>query len=170
MTIAFIGFGEAGGILAADLAREHAVTIWDCKLNGPEREAMGKKARDSRVQVGNSLAQALEGATLVFSTVTAGEALKVAQQAAALLQPGQYFLDLNSVAPETKRQAAEHFLPGAYIDVAVMAPVPPARLQTHVIDRRAAGGGDRAASAGAGAECPLWRQYGGPGVGDKNVP
>ncbi|MBN0903480.1 6-phosphogluconate dehydrogenase, partial [Pseudomonas aeruginosa] len=77
MTIAFIGFGEAGGILAADLAREHAVTMWDCKLNGPEREAMGKKARDSRVQVGNSLAQALEGATLVFSTVTAGEALKV---------------------------------------------------------------------------------------------
>ena len=43
MTIAFIGFGEAGGILAADLAREHAVTIWDCKLNGPEREAMVKK-------------------------------------------------------------------------------------------------------------------------------
>ncbi len=37
MTIAFIGFGEAGGILAADLAREHAVTIWDCKLNGPAR-------------------------------------------------------------------------------------------------------------------------------------
>ncbi len=94
---------------------------------------MGKKARDSRVQVGNSLAQALEGATLVFSTVTAGEALKVAQQAAALLQPGQYFLDLNSVAPETKRQAAEHFLPGAYIDVAVMAPVPPARLQTPLL-------------------------------------
>ncbi|STT24156.1 putative dehydrogenase [Klebsiella pneumoniae] len=28
MTIAFIGFGEAGGILAADLAREHAVTMW----------------------------------------------------------------------------------------------------------------------------------------------
>lgn len=52
MTIAFIGFGEAGGILAADLAREHAVTIWDCKLNGPEREAMLSKARDSRVQVG----------------------------------------------------------------------------------------------------------------------
>lgn len=53
MTIAFIGFGEAGGILAADLAREHAVTMWDCKLNGPEREAMLRKARDSRVQVGN---------------------------------------------------------------------------------------------------------------------
>ncbi len=170
MTIAFIGFGEAGGILAADLAREHAVTIWDCKLNGPEREAMLSKARDSRVQVGNSLAQALEGATLVFSTVTAGEALKVAQQAAALLQPGQYFLDLNSVAPETKRQAAEHFLPGAYIDVAVDGAGTAGPIADTVIDRRAAGGGDRAASAEAGAECPLWRQYGGPGVGDKNVP
>jgi 3-hydroxyisobutyrate dehydrogenase-like beta-hydroxyacid dehydrogenase len=131
-TIAFIGFGEAGGILAADLAREHAVTIWDCKLNGPEREAMVRKAGDSRVQ--GEFAGAGAGERRAdFSTVTAGEALKVAQQAAALLQPGQYFLDLNSVAPETKRQAAEHFLPGAYIDVAVMAPVPPARLQTPLL-------------------------------------
>jgi hypothetical protein len=39
--------------------------------------------------------------------VTAGEALKVAQQAAALLQPGQYFLDLNSVAPETNVGAGQ---------------------------------------------------------------
>lgn len=43
MTIAFIGFGEAGGILAADLAREHAVTIWDGKLNGPG-EGDGQKS------------------------------------------------------------------------------------------------------------------------------
>lgn len=169
MTIAFIGFGEAGGILAADLAREHAVTMWDCKLNGPEREAMLRKARDSRVQVGNSLAQALEGATLVFSTVTAGEALKVAQQAAALLQPGQYFLDLNSVAPETKRQAAEHFLPGAYIDVAVMAPVPPARLQTPLL----IGGPQAEAIAPRLRGLGLNARYGAStvgGVGDKNVP
>ena len=101
MTIAFIGFGEAGGILAADLAREHAVTIWDCKLNGPEREAMLSKARDSRVQVGNSLAQALEGATLVFSTVTAGEALKVAQQAAAPLLIGGP--QAEAIAPRLQR-------------------------------------------------------------------
>lgn len=168
MTIAFIGFGEAGGILAADLAREHAVTMWDCKLNGPEREAMLRKARDSRVQVGNSLAQALEGPRW-FSTVTAGEALKVAQQAAALLQPGQYFLDLNSVAPETKRQAAEHFLPGAYIDVAVMAPVPPARLQTPLL----IGGPQAEAIAPRLQGLGLNARYGAStvgGVGDKNVP
>lgn len=132
MTIAFIGFGEAGGILAADLAREHAVTMWDCKLNGPEREAMGKKPVIRAFRWEIRWRRRWRGHA-GFSTVTAGEALKVAQQAAALLQPGQYFLDLNSVAPETKRQAAEHFLPGAYIDVAVMAPVPPARLQTPLL-------------------------------------
>ena len=131
--IAFIGFGEAGGILAGDLARDHAVTIWDCKLDGAEREAMREKARNAGVQAAGSLAQALEGAALVFSTVTAGSALEVARQAAALLQHGQQFLDLNSVAPDTKRQAAGYFLPGAYVDVAVMAPVPPARLQTPLL-------------------------------------
>ncbi len=92
----------------------------------------------------------------------------MAQQAAALLQPGQYFLDLNSVAPETKRQAAEHFLPGAYIDVAVMAPVPPAIADT-VIDRRA----QAEAIAPRLQRLGLNARYGAStvgGVGDKNVP
>lgn len=78
MAIAFIDFDGAGGTLATDLACEHAVTIWDYKLSGPTRKAMGKKARDSRVQVGSSLVQVLKGATLVFSTVTTGETLKIA--------------------------------------------------------------------------------------------
>ncbi len=98
--------------------------------------------------------------------MTAGEALKVAQQAAALLQPGQYFLDLNSVAPETKRQAAEHFLPGAYIDVAVMAPVPPARLQTPLL----IGGPQAEAIAPRLQRLGLNARYGAStvgGVGDK---
>ena len=43
-TIAFIGFGEAGGILAADLAREHAVTIWDCK-QWPGARGNGQESR-----------------------------------------------------------------------------------------------------------------------------
>lgn len=101
--------------------------------------------------------------------MTAGEALKVAQLAAALLQPGQYFLDLNSVAPETKRQAAGHFLPGVYIDVAVMAPVPPARLQTPLL----IGGPQAEAMAPRLQGLGLNARYGAStvgGVGDKNVP
>lgn len=131
--ITFIGFGEAGSIFAGDLTRNNAVTVWDCKLDGRERDAMLAKARHSGVQVAGSLAEALEGATLVFSTVTAGSALEVAQQAASLLKNGQRFLDLNSIAPQTKRRAAAHFLPGAYLDLAVMAPVPPMRLHTPLL-------------------------------------
>ncbi|HDG1694731.1 DUF1932 domain-containing protein [Kluyvera ascorbata] len=131
--IAFIGFGEAGGILASELAAQHQVVIWDSKLGGGEREAMLAKADKAGVQVADSLAQALDGAAWVFSTVTAGSALEVAQQSAALMQAGQYFLDLNSVAPDTKRQAAQAFSPGVYVDVAVMAPVPPARMKTPLL-------------------------------------
>lgn len=131
--IACIGFGEAGGILASELAAQHQVVIWDSKLGGGEREAMLAKADQAGVQVADSLAQALDGAAWVFSTVTAGSALEVAQQSAALMQAGQYFLDLNSVAPDTKRQAAQAFSPGVYVDVAVMAPVPPARMKTPLL-------------------------------------
>ncbi|MFU0947151.1 DUF1932 domain-containing protein [Kluyvera ascorbata] len=131
--IAFIGFGEAGGILASELAAQHQVVIWDSKLGGGEREAMLAKADQAGVQVADSLAQALDGAAWVFSTVTAGSALEVAQQSTALMQAGQYFLDLNSVAPDTKRQAAQAFSPGVYVDVAVMAPVPPARMKTPLL-------------------------------------
>jgi 3-hydroxyisobutyrate dehydrogenase-like beta-hydroxyacid dehydrogenase len=69
--------------------------------------------------------------------VTAGSALEVALAAAEYVREGQFFLDLNSVAPETKRIAANRFLPGAYLDVAVMAPVPPARLSTPLLIGRA---------------------------------
>ena len=131
--ITFIGFGEAGGILAGDLARENDVTIWDRKLQGAERAAMREKAHLAGVRVADSLAQALEGAALIFSTVTAGSAMEVALAAAEYVREGQFFLDLNSVAPETKRIAANRFLPGAYLDVAVMAPVPPARLSTPLL-------------------------------------
>lgn len=131
--IAFIGFGEAGGILASELAAQHQVVIWDSKLSGDEREAMLAKAEQSGVQAAGSLAQALDGAAWVFSTVTAGAALDVARQSAALMQAGQYFLDLNSVAPDTKRQAAQAFAPSVYVDVAVMAPVPPARMKTPLL-------------------------------------
>ena len=131
--IAFIGFGEAGTILASELAQHHRVVVWDRKLNGAEREAMREKAERAGVQATNSLAQALDGAAWVFSTVTAGSALEVARQSAALMQAGQYFLDLNSVAPDTKRQAAQAFAPGVYVDVAVMAPVPPARMKTPLL-------------------------------------
>jgi 3-hydroxyisobutyrate dehydrogenase-like beta-hydroxyacid dehydrogenase len=159
--IAFIGFGEAGGILAEELAARHRISIWDCKLAGEQRTVMQARARRAGVQVADSLAQALSDAELIFSTVTADAALEVAQEAASLLSHGQCFLDLNSVAPNTKRSAALAFQHATYIDVAVMAPVPPSRLATPML----AGG------QGADALCERLKgmglniRYGGGAVG-----
>ncbi|WP_336778223.1 NAD(P)-dependent oxidoreductase [Pantoea sp. USHLN256] len=137
MNITFIGFGEAGGILAHDLqAQGNSVTVWDRKaLEAENLPALRQKAQHSGVRLANSLAEALQDAALVFSTVTASQALNVAQQAAALLHNGQHFLDLNSVAPHTKRVAAEVISASdaSYVDVAVMAPVPPKRLATPLL-------------------------------------
>lgn len=136
ITIAFVGFGEAGGILAHELAGQASVTIWDRKLSQAEtRQEIEQKAAASGVCVARSLSEALQGASLIFSTVTASEALNVALAAASDLKAGQTFLDLNSVAPATKLAAAEivEAAGAAYIDVAVMAPVPPQRLQTPLL-------------------------------------
>ncbi|WP_380184034.1 DUF1932 domain-containing protein [Kalamiella sp. sgz302252] len=134
--ITFIGFGEAGAIFAAALAKRAAITIWDRKLTQPEtRREMVPKAEACGVRVARSLSDALHNARLVFSAVTAAEALNVAMAAAADLRSGQTFFDLNSVAPATKLAAAELIeASGAnYIDVAVMAPVPPKGLQTPLL-------------------------------------
>ncbi|MBV8593102.1 MAG: NAD(P)-dependent oxidoreductase [Caulobacteraceae bacterium] len=77
-----------------------------------------------------SLVEAVAGAGIVLSLVTADAALEAAREAAPFLAPGALFLDMNSVAPRTKRAAAAavEAAGGAYVDVAVMAPVLPARL------------------------------------------
>ena len=70
---------------------------------------------------------ALRGVELVFSTVTADQALVAAQAGAAHLASGSVWCDLNSCAPSAKVRAAEviHGAGGRYLDVAVMSPVHP---------------------------------------------
>ena len=157
--VTLIGFGEAGAILAEEMqARGVQVTVWDSQLLGGTRGAMLAKAARCGVRPALSLADAVQGAAWVFSAVTAANALDVAAQCAPLLTGGQVFLDLNSVAPNTKRAAAalieQH---GAdYLDVAVMAPVPPQRLATPLLI-----GGPRAEEIGPklnglGFHCRVW--------------
>src|SRR3954468_17915149 len=147
--VAVIGFGEAGGILGADLAAigRFPVTCYDILLESAARRgAMEAKARAAKVEPAASLAAALTGADLVISAVTAGEARKVAESAAALLRPGQILLEINSVSPETRRgNAARIEASGAdYVEAAVMAPVPPQRLKVPMLL-----GGKRAAELAA---------------------
>ncbi|NIF24637.1 NAD(P)-dependent oxidoreductase [Candidatus Pantoea multigeneris] len=132
--IAIIGFGEAGSVYAADLAAA-GVRIWDKKLLSAEGEAMRQRAEALNATPAHSAAEAVQGVKWVLSLVTAGSAAEVAHELAPLLQPGQILLDFNSVAPETKCRSAQIVAGGAgdYLDVAVMAPVPPKRLATPLL-------------------------------------
>jgi len=122
--LALIGFGEAGATFARAAGWGERARGWD--LLPARRAAMA----DLRIQVGGSAAAALAGAPLVLSLVTADQALEAARDYAPHLAPGALWCDMNSVAPETKRAAAEavEAAGGRYVDVAVLAPVEPGRL------------------------------------------
>ena len=80
-------------------------------------------------------AGALAGAKIVFSLVTADQALAAARSAAPHLEPGAFYFDCNSCSPGTKRQAAEAVTQAGarYIDTAVMAPVHPKLHKTPLL-------------------------------------
>lgn len=136
-TLTLIGFGEAGGILGQDLAAAGIeVFTYDRLHDDPKkRPALLDKGRRCGVTVCDSAARALSRGEWVISAVTADRALKVAQDSAPLMLKGQLFIDINSVAPATKRLAeaimAQHGI--NYVDAAVMAPVPPQRLRTPIL-------------------------------------
>lgn len=118
--IVFIGFGEAAQAFAGHVPAR----AWDVKAERrAEAEGCGVESRDSA-------ADALKGARAALSLVTADQALAVAQDYAASLEPGALWFDMNSVAPDTKREAAAliEAAGGRYVDVAVMSPVYPAQL------------------------------------------
>ncbi|TXC64863.1 NAD(P)-dependent oxidoreductase [Sphingosinicella ginsenosidimutans] len=127
-TIALIGFGEAASAFARGAgwrARAH-----DIKTDDPaERAAKEADYAEAGIEGAASARSALAGAKIAVSLVTADQALAAAQDDAAFLAAGAFWFDMNSVAPDTKRAAAAAVeAAGAhFLDVAVMAPVHPAK-------------------------------------------
>ena len=142
--IAMVGFGEAGSILGAELAAKgRDVVTYDILLNAPAaRRAMLEKASQARVSTADTFDEAVKDADLVISAVTAASSEDVARSAGKALRAGQVFLDINSCSPATKRTNSQ-VVEGSgadYVESAVMAPVPPQRLQVPMLlgGRRAA--------------------------------
>lgn len=136
--IAIIGFGEVGGIFARDLiaSGRHDVAAYDILLDDrASAPRLRDKARALRVAACASPAEAASGAQVVISAVTAASAIAVAEAAARFLAPGQFFLDVNSVSPDTKRAAAQAVeRSGAhYVEAAVMAAVAPYGLKVPIL-------------------------------------
>jgi 3-hydroxyisobutyrate dehydrogenase-like beta-hydroxyacid dehydrogenase len=136
--LAVIGFGEAGRILGAGLAASghFDVSAFDILVRDPAgRGPMLAAAAERNVTMAESHRAAIAGARIVVSAVTASASTDVAREAAASLAPGQIFADINSVSPGTKRINARLIedAGGHYVDVAVMAPVPPYGLRVPIL-------------------------------------
>lgn len=124
--IAVLGLGEAGSIYAADLAGlGAAVTAADPAV----------PAAPAGVEHAGGISAAVRGADLVLSLVGARAAEAALAEALPAMEPAAIFADLNTAGPEEKRRLAErarqHRI--AFVDVAVLAPVPRARLRTPLV-------------------------------------
>jgi len=122
--VALVGFGEAGETFASAPGWRGETRGWD--ILADRRALMGKHG----VETGDDASAALRDRSFVLSLVTADQALAAAREYAPLLPEGALWCDCNSVAPATKREAAAvvERAGGRYVDVAVMAPVNPAKL------------------------------------------
>ena len=135
-SVTLIGFGEAGATFARAAGWEADALAFDIKTGDPATRA-GKLAdyEDAGVRGTETLAAALDAAAVALSLVTADQALEAARRAAQHMTGGTLFFDMNSVAPNTKRAAAEAIeaAGGRYVDVAIMSPVNPARLSAPLL-------------------------------------
>lgn len=130
MQIAFIGMGEAGSALVQGWGAAQAGRIRAYDIKSEEPATAGEivsRCAALGIDACTSAADAIEGADLVFCTVTADQAVIAAQSGAPAMAQGAVWLDLNSCAPSSKTRSAEviEAAGGRYLDVAVMAPVHP---------------------------------------------
>ena len=132
---AIIGFGEVGQILAQDLAGAgcEVAGAYDLKFSDPD--SIPSRAAVGPFRAASSHHDAVRGAQLVISAVTAEQGLEAAQAVAGGLEPGAFYVDVNSVSPGVKRAsaAAVNAAGGRYVEAAVMTAVPPHRIKSPML-------------------------------------
>jgi 3-hydroxyisobutyrate dehydrogenase-like beta-hydroxyacid dehydrogenase len=136
--IGFLGFGEAGYYLARGLRRAGAPPLIAFDINANE-QALGERIRARAAETGTCLMETPRalayGADVILSVVTAASAVVAAQSVAADLSDDHFYVDLNSVAPTTKRQIADAIAAGTgrFVEGAIMAPVLPAEHRVPIV-------------------------------------
>lgn len=134
--ISFIGFGEAGQAIAAGLTEAgiNKISAWDILFPRREGETLRKAATAIGVRCAQSAADAVRETDVIISAVTAASSVEAAQSVKAHLAGKPFFLDINSVSPGRKQETARLLGDaGRYVDIAVLAPIYPARHQTPML-------------------------------------
>lgn len=135
--VCLLGLGEVGAVVADALAakKDLQLTAFDITFDAPDSRASTNASKRPGVQAAASARAAVERADLVISAVTAGQSLSAAQSVAGHIKPNCWFLDLNSVSPNTKRATAERInaAGGRYVEAAIMAPIHPRRMAAPIL-------------------------------------
>jgi 3-hydroxyisobutyrate dehydrogenase-like beta-hydroxyacid dehydrogenase len=119
----FLGFGEAGfhiakGLRDAGLAGSVAYDI-------NTGEMVRRRAKDAQTELVESNAALAAASDVIFSAVTADQALNAAEETAPHLRSRHYYADLNSVSPQVKQAIGRSVSEARFVEAAMMAPVPP---------------------------------------------
>jgi 3-hydroxyisobutyrate dehydrogenase-like beta-hydroxyacid dehydrogenase len=134
--IALLGFGEVGRMLAGNLAaaRVPEIAVYDIAFSDAQSQ-QSRAAFSAGVTVCATAAEAAAGAQLIISAVTAAATKDAARSVILGLEPGAYFLDLNSASPGMKRSAAATIegAGGRYIEAAVMTPIAPKGIASSML-------------------------------------
>jgi 3-hydroxyisobutyrate dehydrogenase-like beta-hydroxyacid dehydrogenase len=135
--LCFIGFGEAGQAIAAGLQDAGVVgpmAAWDILFPQHEGEKLVQAAAAIGVRQAGSAADAARDSDLIIAAVTAASSVEAAKSVKSHLAAQPFFLDINSVSPGRKQETAKLLGDTArYVDVAVLAPIYPARHQTPML-------------------------------------
>jgi 3-hydroxyisobutyrate dehydrogenase-like beta-hydroxyacid dehydrogenase len=124
MHIAVLGLGEAGSIFANDLsALGITVSGWD---PSPQR-----KLHES-IRFAASNADAAKDADIIFSVNLSSVSEAIANEVLPVLNADKIFAEMNTSSPQKKMAIDEILKPSAvqYVDLAIMAPVPPKGIKT----------------------------------------
>jgi len=134
--LCFIGFGEAGQAIASGLreAGVERIVAWDILFPEARGERLLRAGAAIGVTCASSAAGAVRGADIIISAVTAASSVEAAQSVKAHVAGAPLFLDVNSVSPGRKQETAKLIDNAArYVDVAILAPIHPARHQTPML-------------------------------------
>ena len=133
-SVCMLGFGEVGSLLAVQLAERNpdlTLTAIDIAFTDSESPAAAYYAGQRRVS--KTRCPPVD-CTLVISAVTAEQSLAAAT-AMTELPAGCWFLDINSVAPATKRATAAviEAIGGRYVEAALMSPIQPKGIHSPIL-------------------------------------
>ncbi len=129
---AIIGFGEVGRVFARDLHAGGASRIAAFDI---AETARARAAATGYSAVSETAAQAASQSDVVFVSVTAGSALDAVFSLRGGLGRAPFVVDVNSVSPSTKQEAARitEEAGGRYVEAAVMTSVPPHGLRSPML-------------------------------------